>query len=196
MTVGGGFPNIEGMVLADGSVEVTYYCGMRVTPRGVFEGVEANDRVLPPAIAKEITRIAETLGKAYSTAGYRGYFEIDCLMGIDGNLYVSEANLRRNGGTYVRHLAKRLLGADWFTTSFLVTRLIFLPAKIDTFDQLYTLLEPILYSKERKEGIVIVSSNLLKMGKLAYLIIGASRERVKELEQELFKQLNSSPAFA
>ncbi len=40
--VGGGFPNVEFKVQKSGKVEFLYYCGMRVRPDGVFNGVEIN----------------------------------------------------------------------------------------------------------------------------------------------------------
>jgi hypothetical protein len=91
-TIGGGLPNIEGVVTDTGAQQL-FYGGMRVV-NGVFAGMELGIGVkLPP----DIFRIWEWLGSHYHSLGYRGYFDIDFVAGKDGAMYICESNTRRTG---------------------------------------------------------------------------------------------------
>ena len=58
-----------------------------------------------------------------------------------------------------------------------------LPAgKKFTFQDILNRLEPILFTKEKREGIIIISENLLSYNLLAFIIFGANKKRAYEIE--------------
>jgi hypothetical protein len=186
-TIGGGFPNVEFKIAKSGRVDFLFPCSLRVTKEGVFKGVEISDDVIPE---KYVTQMMDTgffIAEKYSAAGYRGYFDVDYVAGKNGKLYINESNVRRTGGTHVFHTAETLFGKDFLYDVYVLSnnayklRDNFHP----TFPELYKMLEPVLFSKKEKEGVVIVSESLLAFGNLAYIIFGKTRKRAYEIEARM-----------
>ena len=191
--IGGGFPNAEYLIKKDGEVKLLYYCGMRVDDKGVFGGVEIGEEVLPKRVTSRITDIGYLIGEQYSEDGYRGFFDIDFIAGKGGEIFVNESNVRVTGGTHVYQAAVELVGREFMKKVYVLSDNNYqMPTKkIFTFDQLHKLMRPILFSRKTKEGLVIASSNLLAMGKLAYIIFGKNKRRALAIEEEMKKVLKS-----
>jgi hypothetical protein len=54
-----------------------------------------------------------------------------------------------------------------------------------TFSTLLEKLGSVLYNKKTKEGLVIVSENLLRQNKLAYVIFGRNENRALDIEYKM-----------
>jgi ssDNA-specific exonuclease RecJ len=193
--VGGGFPNIEFKIQKGGKLEFLYYCGMRVQPDGVFNGVEINEDCIGDRLAAQLIDTGYFIGEQYVAAGYRGYFDVDFVAAKNGQIFVTESNARRTGGTHVYKTAVELIGKDFMMDSYVLSDNAYqLPNNSKpTFEQLYALLTPVLFSKKEKEGVIIASSNLLSLGMLAYIIIGKNKKRALEIEvqmEDLLKKLS------
>jgi len=188
--IGGGFPNLEYLIMPDGDLNLLYSCGMRVT-NGVFSGVEIGPEAISPIVLEKMLTIGNNLGILYSKAGYRGYFDIDFAAGRDGNLYITESNLRQTGGSHVYHLAKQLLGSDYPNQTYLISDNTFkLPAGEWTLAKIFKILKPLLYSVAKKSGIVVVSENMLARGQLSYVAIGKNRKDTNKLVSDMISRLN------
>ena len=185
--VGGGFPNVEFRIQKGGQLEFLYYCGMRVRPDGVFNGVEINEDCIPDRLAAQLIDTGYFIGEQYVAAGYRGYFDVDFVAAKNGQIFVTESNARRTGGTHVYKTAVELIGKDFMMDSYVLSDNAYqIPDnKKPSFEQLYALLTPILFSKKEKEGVIIASSNLLSLGMLAYIIIGKNKKRSLEIEAQM-----------
>ena len=192
-TIGGGFPNVEFQIQKSGRINFLFYCGLRVTDRGVFQGIEIQDDVIPERTATQLMDTGYFIAEQYAAAGYRGYFDVDYIYGKNGKLYITESNVRRTGGTHVYHLAKRLFGDDFMRDVYSLSNNLFnLPkGKTYKFGQIMELFKPILYNKLTKEGIVIVSENVLSRGQLGYIIFGKTKKRALEIEEKMEMLLNS-----
>jgi len=59
-----------------------------------------------------------------------------------------------------------------------------------TFKKLYKSMEPILFSRKTREGLVICSSNLLRDGYLSYIIFGKNKKRAEAIEVEMKRLLS------
>lgn len=193
--IGGGFPNAEFFIKKNGEVKLLYYCGMRVNNKGVFGGVEINENSLPKRVASRITDIGYLIGEQYADDGYSGYFDIDFIAGKKGEIFVNESNVRVTGGTHVYQAAMELSGRDFMKRSYVLSDNVFkIPSKKKySFEELLEIVEPILFSRKTKEGLVICSANLLKEGRLAYIIFGKNKKRAEVIEEKM-KQILSSPA--
>ncbi len=184
---GGGFPNVEFRISKNGRVEILYYCGMRVDKSGVFKGVEINNEVVSDQAAARMVDTGFFIGEQYRAAGYRGYFDVDFVAAKNGQLYVTESNVRRTGGTHVWTTAETLFGKDFMYLTYILSHNSYdLPTNRSwTFTDMTTLLAPILFNKKTKEGVVIASSNVLSSHKLGYIIFGANKKRAYEIEAQM-----------
>ncbi|HCC84659.1 MAG TPA: hypothetical protein DEP87_03170, partial [Candidatus Pacebacteria bacterium] len=113
LAVGGGFPNVEFKVRKSGEVEVLYFCGLRVDKNGVFHGVEMHEDVLSDRVEARVTDMGFFVGEQYARDGYRGYYDVDLVAAKNGDIYVSESNTRRTGGTHAYKTALKLIGRDF-----------------------------------------------------------------------------------
>ena len=193
--VGGGFPNVEFKISKSGRIDFLYYCGLRVTKDGVFQGVEMNEDVMNDRLMTRIIDMGFFIGEKYAANGYRGYYDVDLVAAKNGDLYVSESNTRRTGGSHVYKTAFKLIGKDFLNDSYVLSDNSWkLPKGVSiTFEKLLEELQPVLFDKKSKEGIVIASANLLKQGQLAYIIFGQNKKHALEIEakaQEILAKLS------
>ncbi|MEV4121656.1 hypothetical protein [Micromonospora sp. NPDC049645] len=96
-------PSVELTVDVTGPHEF-YLCDQR-TRDNAWTGMET-----PPArtVPAPVRAAAAQIGDWLAARGYRGYFDVDA--GLVGDTFVvTEANVRRTGGTYLEELARRLM---------------------------------------------------------------------------------------
>lgn len=186
-SIGGGCPNVEFKILKNGRVEFLYYCAMRMTRDGVFKGVEIHNEVVSDRVAAQMVDTGFFIGEQYAAAGYRGYYDVDFVAGKNGQLYVTESNVRTTGGTFVYTTAEKLFGKDFMYATYILSNNSYDISHIrrPTFEMMRTRLLPILFNKVTQEGLVMLSENLLRMEKLAYVIFGKTKKRALDIEAEM-----------
>lgn len=191
--VAGGNPNVEMQVLADGTLEYLYACGMRVSPEGVFGGVVLGPRILPEQVRETLQAFGQKLGAHYSQYGYRGYFDVDTLIDTSGHLFLAESNMRRTGGTHVYHTARALLGADWQRQTIIARNIApdLVGPHVRDFAAVLQRTTDIQFSRTNGAGVIFTSANLLheRPRKLGYMIVAANESAADTLEQELRDRL-------
>ncbi len=182
--VGGGFPNVEFKINKSGRIDFLYYCGLRVTKDGVFQGVEINDDVMNDRLMSRIMDMGFFIGEKYAANGYRGYYDVDLAAAKNGKLYVSESNTRRTGGTHVYKTALKLIGKEFLIDSYVLSDNSWqLPEGVDlNFSKLLQILQPVLFDKQNQEGMVIASANMLEQKRLTYIVFGKNKKRALEIE--------------
>jgi hypothetical protein len=185
--VGGGFPNVEFRVSKTGKVEFLYYCGMRVAKDGTFKGIEIHTNVVLNRVATQMIDTGYFIGEQYAKNGYRGYFDVDFVAARNGELYVTESNVRRTGGTFVYMTALRWFGKNFMDTVYTLSNNAFqLPGnQKHTFEGILKTLTPILFNKKKREGLVIVSEQYLALNRFSYIIFGRSERRALAIETEM-----------
>jgi hypothetical protein len=190
--IGGGFPNIEMKISGKGGkVDMLYYAGMRVSRQGVFGGMEVGDKVIEEKFLAKIMSSGFDIGERYAKMGYRGYFDVDFIAGKNGQLYITESNLRRTGGTHVYKAALKLLGDD-FIDDYVILSHNYYPLPDDktySFEDIVKTLTPILFNKKKKEGVLLASANTLSKGRLAYFVVGKNKSRAAKIEDEMIDRL-------
>ncbi len=179
-SVGGGFPNAEFFVDKKGNVQLLYYCGMRVTKGGTFKGVEIHSECLQPKIRAAVIDAGEAIGKGLASYGYCGFYDVDCLADYKGNIFVSESNVRRTGGTHVYFTAHALFGKTYLSDAYALSNNSYtIPGKKKyTFASLKETLSSVLFSKEKKEGVLIIATNPLFRGVYSYMNFSKTKIRV------------------
>ncbi len=184
--LGGGFPNVEFKVVKNGKIELLYYGGMRISRSGVFKGMEIGKGVINHRVATRMIDTGYYIAEAYGKVGYRGYFDIDFSAAKNGEIYVTESNVRRTGGTHVYKAALRLWGKDFMDKGFILSNNSYdLPWRKITFSKLVGLLAPVMYQKKKGEGVVVASANMLSQGKLAYIVFGKTENRALNIERRM-----------
>jgi hypothetical protein len=192
--VGGGFPNVEFQILKNGHVEFLYYGGMRVTRDGVFRGMEIHNDAISEQAAVRMVDTGFFIGEQYRANGYRGYFDVDFVAGKNGQLYVTESNVRRTGGTHVFATAEKLFGKDFMYLTYILSNNAYKlsETKIYTFNEMLTKLTPVLFNKQTREGLIIISENLLSYHQLGYIMFGKTEKRARDLEAKMIQLLATS----
>ncbi|MCX6732986.1 MAG: hypothetical protein NTV98_05600 [Candidatus Roizmanbacteria bacterium] len=187
---GSSFPNIEFRINKNGKIEMLYYCLMMVTKEGAFYGIDMHEDVLGERLAARIIDTGYYIAERYAAAGYRGHFDIDMIATKYNQVFVNESNTRNTGGTDVFKVALELIGKDFFSDSYVISRTRYKIANISrpTFSKIEKILEPILYDKKTKEGVMVTSENILKQGELIYNIFGNTKKRAYQIETTM-KQL-------
>ncbi len=190
--IAGGFPSAEFRIEPDGQVTFLYVCGMRVTSGGTFQGTEIYANAVPKEMLDKMIRIGRALGGEYARYGYRGYFDIDFIVGQDGNLYVTESNVRRTGGTHVYHAARSLLGADFLNKAYIVSNNVWpLPGKkARNFATLRQELQSLEYDPATQTGLVLCGGNLLAQNKMAYIIFAHDQQQARAIEEKMRQLLS------
>lgn len=189
----GGLPNVEFKIQKSGRIDFLYYCGMRVLPNGIFFGVEINEDIINDRISARIIDTGFFIAEQYASHGYRGYFDVDMVAAKNGEIYVSESNVRRTGGTHVYQMADVLIGKDFFTDSYILSNNAYeLKAGVrPSFKQMLELMTPILFNKKTKEGLVIASASLLTQSTFAYVVFAKNKKKAMEIENKMFNLLKS-----
>jgi len=187
------FPNIEFKIHKNGKIEMLYYCIMKVTKDGVFYGIDMHEDVISDRLAARIIDTGYYIAERYSAEGYRGHFDIDMIATKYNQVFVNESNTRNTGGTDVYKMALELIGKDFMSDSYVISRSKY---KLNG-DQRHTLasiiksLEPVLFDKKTKEGVVISSEVIIRQKELIYIIFGNTKRRAYQIEAEMQRLLNN-----
>lgn len=189
--IGGGFPNVEFRIKRNGEINFLYSCGIRVTKDGVFHGVEINKDVINDRINTRLIDTGYYVGEQLSAAGYRGSYDLDFIAGRNNQIYVTESNVRRTGGTFSYEATSLLIGKNFMIDAYTLTNTAYQLSfsRPITFIALFERLKSILYNHQNKEGVVIASANLLAQNKLAYIIFGKNKKRALFIEDTLHQLL-------
>jgi len=184
---GSSFPNIEFRINKNGKIDMLYYCLMLVTKEGAFYGIDMHEDVIGERLAARIIDTGFYIAERYAAAGYRGHFDIDMIATKYDQVFVNESNTRNTGGTDVYKIALELIGRDFLSDSYVISR-----SKYDisyikrpSFINMCARLKPILYNKKTKEGLVISSENIIKQKELIYIIFGNTKKRAYQIEKEM-----------
>ncbi len=192
-SIGGGFPNVEYQILKNGHVDFLFSGGMRMTKDGIFQGMEINNEVISDQLTARMVDTGFFIAEKYRASGYRGYFDVDFIASKNGQLYVTESNVRRTGGTHVHSVAEKLFGKDFMYLTYILSNNNYvLPGEKEySFQEMLDRLVPILFNKQTREGLLIISENLLSYHKLAYIIFGRNKKRAYELESSMEQLLRA-----
>lgn len=190
--IGWGYPNIEFKIHQNGRIEMLYYCTCRITDKGVFKGIEIHENVLPDKISAQLIDTGFFIGEKYSKQGYKGYFDVDFIAAKSNNLFVTESNIRRTGGTHVYFLAKALYGDNFMQEIYVLSNNLY-DIKTKTAiasEELFSILEPVMFNKSKMEGCVVTGTSLLAQKALGYVIFGRSALRARKIEEEMERLLS------
>src|SRR3989338_5919164 len=187
------FSNIEFKIHKSGKIEMLYYCLMMVTGEGVYYGLDMNEDIINERMAARIIDTGYYIAEQYDEAGYRGHFDIDLISSGNSKMYVCESNTRNTGGTDVYKLTRELFGKDFFSDTYVINRdnYILKTQKPIEFDALLKKIQPVLFNKSKKEGVILSGSGYLSVNSLLYTIYGNNKKRSYKIQSDLLEILNT-----
>jgi len=101
-----GCPAVD-LRVADGGLREVTLTAMNVDVVRV-SGVTVGPGSLGPPYAGQVLEVAEQVGAVAHELGFRGWLCVDCLVGTDGVLYLTEINARRSGAMAAISLLGRM----------------------------------------------------------------------------------------
>lgn len=139
---------------------------------------------LPVDSAAEAITHATRFADLASQLGYRGAINIDAIIDDAGSLIFNEANARWGGGLVMHAIATRLVG-DRYASSHAVSSVRDITAM--PFADLKRLLRDtgLHFTRSSQEGVVVLSCDPSLVTTTECLIIGRSRDRVRQFEAQL-----------
>ncbi len=191
LTIAGGNPDVEYKII-DNKIFPLYFCGMRVTPEGAFKGLEIGKDSAPNNVIDALFSWGNEWACLLKDMGYRGYFDVDCLYNSPGNIYLLESNIRRTGGTHVYETCERLLEKDFLNKYYIIGNNLMPTSRFNqkSYQELKSAVKPLLYPiNGQKEGVILTIINILKQGRVGYMIIGPNKSRALEIENSLLMNL-------
>ncbi|MFF9812351.1 peptide ligase PGM1-related protein [Streptomyces sp. NPDC014006] len=143
---------------------------------------------LPPALAAEAMHHSLRLASLTAQIGYRGHINIDAIATASGDLVFNEINARWGGGLVAHSICERLLGKGYADHHVAATLRDVPPAPLEAV--LRTLGEEQLhFSHDTSEGVLVLACDPLLVNNLECLVVGATRDRAREIEARLRKAL-------
>jgi hypothetical protein len=186
-------PSVE-LIVDDDGYELLYLCNQFCIGYS-WAGMITPPIGLDDAINKELHEIGDRFGNYIYKLGFRGVCDVDCGVSTSNEVFASESNFRRTGGTYTDILVRRLRDRDYYNN-----RSCYWIANVKTSENKghISLTEAIerlkesnlLFNHVTKKGVILTYYTFSKDQKWRYLIIDDSVEEVSEKEIALQKILN------
>lgn len=188
----GAFPSIEYRIHKNGRIEMLYYGTMIISKEGTYRGIEIHESVLNDRVTAQIVDMGYYIAEQYAEAKYRGYFDIDMILGKNNQLYVTESNTRNTGGTHIYKIARKFFGKDFMSETYIYSRLPYYitPKRKISFKDLLSLLQPYLFSHKTKEGVILHSEIRLRENRVPYTVFGRSKKRAYEINSKVMDILD------
>jgi hypothetical protein len=160
--------------------------------KGGFLGVEMGREALPPSLRGAIERFAMMIAGRYHTLGYRGFCDVDFVVGKNRGIYVVETNPRRTGGTHVYDLARHLFGATWESDAyFLSNDMLCYGARVMDAGSILDRIRPLLFPVQGERRGVIVTSVNVRDPVLGYVIVAPDPAEGRAMQEQLFEVLGA-----
>ncbi len=187
----GAFPNIEFKIHKNGKIEMLYYCVMMVTKEGKYYGLDIHEDVINERTAARIIDTGYYIAEQYAEAGYRGHFDIDMIASNNKHIYVCESNTRNTGGTDIYKLVYGLYGEDFMSDVYVLNRnnYKFNNQESLNFKKIIDIIQPILFNKKSREGVILSSASPLEYNQLLYTILGKNKKKAYDIQEQLYKLL-------
>lgn len=148
---------------------------------------------LPVGRTAQLMSGSALLAKMAADLGYVGMINFDAVFDSCGRPVFLEYNGRCGGTTHIHALAESMLGADYMDRFHLITR-----NKVPSipFSSAYTLLDQagLLFEKQRREGLFIMTDDTARKGTIEYLIVASSPSRATQLEQQVLPLIRPKKA--
>jgi hypothetical protein len=153
---------------------------MRITDNA-YDGVIIPAREEAPGLLTELVRHGRVIGQWWARRGYVGWYDIDAGITKDGRLILTEMNARCTGGTPVDAIARSLFGPDYPKRVYLLSREHLRLESAPDFVMRLAARKGLLVSRDNPYGVIPMWESPEECA-LGYLVVGATRKQVRDLE--------------
>lgn len=192
-SAGGGSPSIEMRIPADPGrdVEFMYLCGQLLTADGYFYGADMHANVVQPAQQQALEAAGAAVAREIRALGYVGIFDMDLVVGRDGQIYAVEINTRRTGCTHAHEAAEAVFGPRyWERAAVICNNELAHGGEPFAYEELAAAMADLLFPiGERREGILPAIVSSLPARRFGYVALGPDIGRVRELTALLQERL-------
>ncbi len=187
-TIAGGSPSTE-VYIDDTGPRITYFCEQVINSLGEFLGVGIGKGAVPDWLRERIAAGVMVIANEYYRIGYRGFFDVDMVVGSDGRPYSVETNIRRTGGTHVFDLARNMWGEDQSNWGYLLSEdVFFYRGETVSAEEVMARTKRLLYPMaDSNEGVVISMIDPINP-MLGYIILGKDGVGTMAIQRE-FKRI-------
>lgn len=174
------WPSADFVITPQRRVEFRQLSLMRITDNA-YDGVIIPAQEEAPGLLAELVRHGRAIGQWWARRGYVGWYDIDAGITKDGRLILTEMNARCTGGTPVDAVARTLLGPDYPRRGYLLSREHLRLSGAPDFVMQVAAEKGLLASRENPYGVIPMWESPEECA-LGYLVVGATRKQVRELE--------------
>lgn len=174
------WPSADFVITPQGRVEFRQLSLMRITDNA-YDGVIIPAREEAPGLLTELVRHGRVIGQWWARRGYVGWYDVDGGITKDGRLILTEINARCTGGTPVDAVARSLLGPDYPRRGYLLSREHLHLSVAPDFVMRLAAEEGLLVSRDNPYGVIPMWESPEECA-LGYLVVGANRKQVRDLE--------------
>lgn len=158
------------------------FCGVEICP-----GEEAQPWY------PDLMHSALTIGKGLQEMGYVGYFDMDCIVGEDGQLYLLEVNTRRTGGTHAHEFARYYFGEDYTQQVTIISYEANPAGSLRSAEQLLHTLDDLLFPIHgQPRGVIPTITNALHLGRFGAIYVAPSTAEALQLQQQTWQRTRSA----
>jgi hypothetical protein len=178
-------PSAEFVATNDGPV-LSYVCDQRM---GRCGGMMAPCSALPGDARSRLVEAGRLVGCHLIASGYRGVFDVDGGCTREGEIVLTEANVRRTAGTHLHEIAARLVGPNyqqthtWLSGTFVMTRRREFRELVETIQS-----EGLAFNARERRGVILPVDDALD-GKCIYMILTCEQSEAQRMEDRLAERL-------
>lgn len=186
-------PSVEVCIPPVGSPDILMVCAQRFVGMGRYGGEVVSRSWQRADWYPTLLESAHIMACELQRMGYVGRFDLDGLVGQDGQLYWVETNLRRTGGSHLHDFACHLFGADYLNQISLLSRtqVTTRPIAPAQFEAWMQAIAPFLYSMHTAspQGIVLTHTGCLAQGQVGYVAIAPTLDAVIQCDRQFERYL-------
>jgi ATP-grasp domain len=186
-------PSLEFYAGGDGESRAVYCCSQLLSDDCTVSSILISPLHQHAPWYEKLANICAPIARHVAKLGYRGYFDIDAIVTVDGEVLVLEMNTRRTTGTHVndfrRNYLQPLLGDDLFVMGVEMA----LPAEAlhgrerDFIAELIVDLEPLMWhaGMASRNGLVISSLAGVACGRVCFVFFAESTAALVALHDDV-----------
>ncbi|KAA1243801.1 peptide ligase PGM1-related protein [Aquimarina sp. RZ0] len=185
-------PSIE-LIVDNKSSNLLYLCNQFCVNYS-WSGMITPPLGLEKEVHQSLDEIGEKFGKYIHKLGFRGICDVDCGISESNEIYATESNFRRTGGTYTDLLVRRLYDDNYYENNSCYWIANVKEAEENSFSTLPEALTElknlgILFDSENNTGVILTYYTYPKDKKWRYLIIEKTVDGIKKTEHRLLEAL-------